>query len=34
MEFLGPNNQAPDAGITLKKLVRPIIRASASSARA
>lgn len=28
MEFLGPNNQAPDAGTTLKKLVQPIIRAS------
>jgi predicted PurR-regulated permease PerM len=26
MEFLGPNNQSPDAGATLKKLVQPIIR--------
>ena len=28
MEFLGPNDQSPDAGKTLEKLVRPIIRAS------
>jgi predicted PurR-regulated permease PerM len=28
MEFLGPNDQSPDAGKTLRKLVRPIIRAS------
>jgi predicted PurR-regulated permease PerM len=28
MEFLGPNNQAPDAGTTLKKLVQPIIGTS------
>jgi predicted PurR-regulated permease PerM len=28
MEFLGPNNQSPDAGKALGKLVRPIIRAS------
>jgi predicted PurR-regulated permease PerM len=28
MEFLGPNDQSPDAGKTLQKLVRPIIRAS------
>ncbi|MGC2031074.1 MAG: AI-2E family transporter [Steroidobacteraceae bacterium] len=28
MEFLGPNNQSPDAGKALEKLVRPIIRAS------
>jgi predicted PurR-regulated permease PerM len=28
MEFLGPNNQAPDAGTALKKLVQPIIRTS------
>jgi predicted PurR-regulated permease PerM len=28
MEFLGPNNQSPDAGNALKKLVRPIIRTS------
>ena len=28
MEFLGPNNQSPDAGKALGKLMRPIIRAS------
>jgi predicted PurR-regulated permease PerM len=28
MEFLGPNNQSPEAGRTLKKLVRPITRTS------
>jgi predicted PurR-regulated permease PerM len=28
MEFLGPNNQSPDAGNALKNLVRPIIRTS------
>jgi hypothetical protein len=28
MEFLGPNNQSPDAGKALGKLVRPIIRTS------
>src|SRR5450432_1461277 len=28
MEFLGPNNQSPDAGAALKKLVQPIIRTS------
>ena len=28
MEFLGPNNQSPDAGNALEKLVRPIIRTS------
>jgi predicted PurR-regulated permease PerM len=28
MEFLGPNNQSPDAGSVLKKLVRPIILTS------
>jgi predicted PurR-regulated permease PerM len=28
MEFLGPNNQSPDAGRALGKLVRPMIRAS------
>jgi predicted PurR-regulated permease PerM len=28
MEFLGPNNQSPDAGSALKKLVRPIILTS------
>jgi predicted PurR-regulated permease PerM len=28
MEFLGPNDQSPDAGKALEKLVRPIIRAS------
>jgi predicted PurR-regulated permease PerM len=26
MEFLGPNNQSPDAGKTLQKLVRPMVR--------
>jgi predicted PurR-regulated permease PerM len=26
MEFLGPDNQSPDAGKTLKKLVRPMVR--------
>ena len=26
MEFLGPNNQSPDAGKTLEKLVRPMVR--------
>ena len=26
MEFLGPNNQSPDAGKTLGKLVRPMVR--------
>ncbi len=28
MEFLGPNNQSPDAGKTLRKLVRPMARKS------
>ena len=28
MEFLGPNDQSPDAGNALEKLVRPIIRTS------
>ncbi|HWX27665.1 MAG TPA: AI-2E family transporter [Steroidobacteraceae bacterium] len=28
MEFLGPNNQSPDVGSALKKLVRPIILTS------
>jgi predicted PurR-regulated permease PerM len=28
MEFLGPNDQSPDAGKAFQKLVRPIIRAS------
>jgi predicted PurR-regulated permease PerM len=31
MEFLGPNDQSPDAG-TLEKLVRPMVRKSASRA--
>jgi predicted PurR-regulated permease PerM len=26
MEFLGPNNQSPDAGKTLEKFVRPMVR--------
>ena len=30
MEFLGPNNQSPDAGKTLRKLVRPMARKSGS----
>jgi predicted PurR-regulated permease PerM len=30
MEFLGPNNQSPDAGKTLQKLVRPMARKSTS----
>ncbi len=30
MEFMGPNNQSPDAGKTLKKLVRPMVRMSGS----
>jgi predicted PurR-regulated permease PerM len=28
MEFLGPNNQSPDAGVKFQKLVRPMIRTS------
>jgi predicted PurR-regulated permease PerM len=30
MEFLGPNNQSSDAGNTLEKLVRPMVRKSGS----
>ncbi len=26
MEFMGPNDQSPDAGKTLEKLVRPMVR--------